>query len=73
MIEEETKCYLLDNKLIVAPHDPGEPPSWVPTFLGCKIVWVCRELFDQLKARMYDKSCDVCPDEIKEKCNESNG
>ena len=31
-------CRLEDPMLVVAPHDKGEPPSWVPVFHGEDVV-----------------------------------
>jgi len=64
-------CKLTDHKLIIAPQDHGEPPAWVP-YIPCRmVVWVHRELFDALKARRFEKPCDICPDTIKRLCNET--
>jgi hypothetical protein len=71
-MNEETKCRLLDDKLIVVPHDPGEPPNWAPVRPGMQLVILDRKEFDELKVRKYDRPCDICPDEIKERCNENN-
>ena len=65
---DELKCRLLSDDLVVVPHDKGEPPSWVPTFLYRQVVWVDRELFTQLKHRKNEMPCDICPDEIKNRC-----
>lgn len=61
-------CRLEDPMLIVAPHDKGEPPSWVPAFHGEDVVWVEREIFDELKKLRHKKPCKICPIEIKKKC-----
>ncbi|MBK5191215.1 MAG: hypothetical protein JJE19_06955 [Methanosarcinales archaeon] len=67
---EEDKCRLLDPQLIVAPRDKGEPPLWVPAWHGEDVVRVDRDLFEKLKKlrHEYDKPCNICPDEIKSKC-----
>lgn len=77
---KENICRLSDDPgLIVAPHDKGEPPSWVPALHGEQIVWVDREIFDKLKELRNKKPCNICPKEINEKCgytdkmNVSNG
>lgn len=61
-------CRLLSDKLMLAPDEPGEPPSWVPAYPGVEILWVDEELFDQLKKLKYEMPCYICPDEIKKKC-----
>ena len=62
------KCSIVKNSVILVPHDPGEPPSWVPALPGAKIYWVKRNLFDKLKELRYKKPCDICPDDIKKDC-----
>lgn len=61
-------CLLIDPKVIVAPQDKGEPPSWVPAWHGEKVFWVNRPIFNQLKEKRHKKPCKICPDEIKKKC-----
>lgn len=67
-MKEENICRLLDPNLIVAPHDKGSPPSWVPAFHGEEVVWVDREIFDKLKELRDNQPCNICPNEIKKKC-----
>ena len=67
-MSKENICRLVDPTLIVAPHDNGEPPSWVPAFRGEEVVWVDREIFEQLKELRNNKPCDICPKEIKKNC-----
>lgn len=67
-MNKENICRLVDPKLIIAPHDKGSPPSWVPAFHGEEVTWVDREIFDKLKKLGDDKPCDICPIEIKENC-----
>jgi hypothetical protein len=67
-MSEENICRLVDPRLIVAPQDKGSPPSWVPAFHGEEVVWVDREIFDKLKKLRDDKPCNICPTEIKKKC-----
>lgn len=67
-MSEENICRLVDPRLIVAPQDKGSSPSWVPAFHGEEVVWVDREIFDKLKKLRYEKPCDICPIEIKKKC-----
>ena len=62
------KCSLVKNNVILVPHNPGEPPSWVPALPGAEIHWVREALFEKLKELRYKKPCDICPDEIKNKC-----
>ena len=59
-------CLLEDSQVILAPHDPGETPSWVPSLPGDRIFWVNRDIFNTLITRRHDKTCDICPSEIKE-------
>jgi len=61
-------CLMVKNDLILAPHDPGSPPSWAPYHKGAEIHWVDRKLFDQLKKVRYEKPCHICPDFLKSKC-----
>lgn len=70
MIEKKKDkvCLLEDPKVVIAPQDPGEPPSWVPSLPGGRISWVNRDVFDALITRRHDKPCDICPSEIKEQC-----
>lgn len=67
-MSKENICRLVDPTLIVAPHDIGEPPSWVPAFHGEEVVWVDRKIFEQLKELRDNKPCGICPIEIKKKC-----
>ena len=67
-MSKENICRLVDPELIVAPHDKGSPPSWVPAFHGEEVVWVDREIFDKLKKLRDEKPCEICPVEIKKKC-----
>lgn len=67
-MSKENICRLLDSTLIVASHDKGEPPSWVPAFRGEEVVWVDREIFEQLKELRDNKPCGICPKEIKKNC-----
>lgn len=67
-MSKEDICRLVDPELIVAPHDNGSPPSWVPAFHGEEVVWVDREIFDKLKKLRDNKPCEICPIEIKKNC-----
>lgn len=63
-------CKLTDYSVIIAPHDAGSPPAWVPYIPSTKVVWVDRATFDALKMRRYTKPCDICPDEVKKWCDD---
>ena len=65
---QSKKCSLVKNNVILVPHEPGEPPSWVPALPGAKIYWVKINMFEKLKELRYKKPCDICPDEIKKEC-----
>ena len=62
------RCHLISVKVILASHDPGEPPSWIPPFPDVEVFWVNRVLLDQLKELRYKMPCNICPDEIRKKC-----
>ncbi len=61
-------CRLVENNVILAPHDPGSPPSWAPGGPGITVFWVDRPLFNKLKELRHKKPCDICPDQIKSTC-----
>jgi hypothetical protein len=67
--ERPRVCFLTDPMLIVAPHDPGSPPSWVPHFHGEMIVWVDRPIFDKLVKLRDLRPCDICPSDVQLKCH----
>ena len=62
------ECMLRNPKVVIAPQDPGQPPSWVDTANIITVIWVDRMLFNELKVRKYDIPCDICPSELKDKC-----
>jgi len=66
------KCILVDpEKVMVLPHDPGEPPSWGPVWAFPNALMIClpRSEFDELLKRKDEEPCDICPPEIKKKCS----
>jgi hypothetical protein len=69
MLGKDKVCLLKDPRVTIVPQDPGEPPSWTPFFPGSQIFWVDRNVFEALIARRHNNPCDICPDEIKEKCD----
>jgi len=72
LLVPDQKCLLVSDDLIVVPHDKNSPPSWAPVWLYRYSAIVDRELFDQLKARRYEKPCDICPENIKSICKSEN-
>ena len=70
-----SECRLIDpEKTMILPHDPGEPPSWGPSwaFPYADTVWLERPEFDELLKRKDQQPCDICPKEVKEKCHQHN-
>jgi hypothetical protein len=65
---KKIECELVSPNLIIAPQDPGSPPSWVPAFHGEKVIWVDRAIFNQLKKYRVNKPCHVCPNELRSNC-----
>jgi len=69
--EKLTRCILNDpEKVLVGKQEKGEPPGWVPSFAypNAIVVWLDAPEFEELKKRRWDEPCDICPEQVKERC-----